>query len=51
LFNNARLSYPVIDRIFDTSGIIQSTADVLRYGTDYITNTQNNKENEQKTGE
>ena len=45
LFNNARLSYPVIDRIFDTSGIIQSAADVLKYGTDYMTNTQNELRN------
>lgn len=45
LFNNARLSYPVIDRIFDTSGIIQSAADILKSGIDYTTNTRNEPRN------
>ena len=45
LFNNARLSYPMIDRIFDTSGIIQSAGDVLKFGIDNIANTQNELRN------
>lgn len=40
LFNSARMSYPYIDRVLDTTGVIQSSGDFIKSGAEYFLNNK-----------